>query len=63
MTDNSALYDLSVYGDGEKIDEFIVAGDPPDQFDPIKWIEAYKRYFPMIATNYKTITIKYVTRG
>lgn len=61
MTD-TVIYDITVYGDGEFIDEFVSTGDPPPDFSPENWVAGYKRYFPQIAKCYGTISIKYKMR-
>lgn len=62
MTD-AVIYDIDVFSDGLFIDEFVLAGAPPPDFDEAKWIEGYKRHFPHIAANYPNITIKVTKRG
>jgi hypothetical protein len=61
--EQSAIYDIDVFGDGTKIDEFVVYGGPPKDFDPEKWIAGYKRYYPRIVAKFREITIKYVQRN
>jgi len=60
--EQDAIYDIDVFGDGEWIDEFVMCGDPPENFDPEKWVAMYKRHFPHIAMPFREITIKYAQR-